>query len=376
MSTMTQIGAPRILIVADNLTQRFAISEAVKRSGFDVLHSLDSKRLKLQHCELLPDLWLLDVYDEDAVLDLLGDDAPLMMGMTQAPLRTNKKPFDQWVNSLSLKLNQVLGYAAPLLTIEVENDVDTDRLIEMTMQPIKTVSDLPIVQDSKIRNDLIASTVPYWHYVCVLAASMGGPEAVKLFLDHLPITVPVALVLVQHIDPKMQAVLPRILGRHNDWQFDTEKNFTVSDDKASLRYPDSRLMQGRVLIVPAQRQIDFGYGGEVFAHQTISADSAQYEPWPGQYQPSINDVMRRAAGAFGARLITIVFSGMGDDGAAAVKTVKETRGLIWAQSSLSCVCSSQPDNIRTSGQVSFDGSPDALAKHLQQFIAKQSIVMT
>ncbi len=350
---MTQIGAPRLLIVADNFTQRFAISEAVKRSGFDLLHSLDSKRLRLEHCALLPDLWLLDVYDENAVLDLLGDDAPLMIGMTEAPQRTNKKAFDQWVNSLSLKLNQILGRAAPLLTIEVENLIDPSLLIETEVQPLQTQLD--------------------WKYVCVLAASMGGPEAVKLFLDHLPITVPVALVLVQHIDPKMQAVLPRILGRHNVWQFDTEKNFTVPDDQGSSLSTQLRLMQGRVLIVPAQRQIDFGYDGEVFAHQAISKDSAQYKPWPGHYQPSINEVMCRAAVAFGERLITIVFSGMGEDGTAAVKTVKDTRGVIWAQSAVSCVCASQPDHIRASGQVSFNGTPDALAKHLQQYIAEQSI---
>jgi chemosensory pili system protein ChpB (putative protein-glutamate methylesterase) len=365
---MTQIGIPRLVIVADNLTQRFAISEAVRRCGFDVLHSLDSKQLKLEHRDLSPDLWLLDVYDEDTVLELLGEDAPLMMGIPQVPPSTNKKAFDQWVNSLSLKLNQVLGHPAPLLTIEVEDFVETGSPNDMAVQPIRALSALPIRQDFEIKHDATASMPPDWQYVCVLAASMGGPEAVKLFLDHLPITVPVALVLVQHIDPKMQAVLPRILGRHNDWQFDTEKDFAVVEDQVSSKYPNSRLMRGRVLVVPAQRQIDFGYGGEVFAHQAISANSTQYEPWPGQYQPSINDVIRRAAGAFGPRLITIVFSGMGDDGSHAVKTIKETGGVIWAQSSLSCVCSSQPDNIRASGEVSFSGSPDALAKHLQQFM--------
>jgi chemosensory pili system protein ChpB (putative protein-glutamate methylesterase) len=156
----------------------------------------------------------------------------------------------------------------------------------------------------------------------------------------------------------MQAVLPRILGRHNEWKFDTEKNFSIpTNDDRTLIHPNLQLMKGHVLIVPALRQIDFGNCGEVFAHQSESQDPIRYEPWPSQYKPSINDVMRRAAGSFG------------------VSTVQETRGIIWAQTSDSCVCSSQPDSVRASGQVSFNGSPEVLAEHLQQFIAEQSISM-
>ncbi len=379
---MMHFAAPRLLIVADNPMQRIAIAEAVERSGFDVLHNIHSSRLKSEHCELLPNLWLLDVEDEDEVLDFLGDDAPLMIGITQAPSPVNKKAYDRWVQSLSQKLNKVLGEAAPLLTLldeEYMDDVDASvadvgiaiHEDEPKPQP-ELVETVPI--QSKNRSYVTGITPPNWQYVCVLAASMGGPEAVKRFLDHLPVTLPVAFVLVQHIDPNMQAVLPRVLGRHNGWQFDTEKNFAqLPDEQGSSIYPNLQLMKGRVLIVPALRQIDFGDCGEVFAHPSKSPNSVQYEPWPGQYKPSINDVMRRAAEAFGSRLITIVFSGMGDDGSAAVSKVQETRGSIWAQTAGSCVCSSQPDNVRASGQVSFNGSPEVLAEHLQQFIAEQSI---
>jgi len=383
---MMHFAAPRLLIVADNPMQRIAIAEAVERSGFDVLHNIHSSRLKSEHCELLPNLWLLDVEDEDEVLDFLGDDAPLMIGLTQAPSPVNKKAYDRWVQSLSQKLNKVLGEAAPLLTLldeEYMDDVDASvadvgtivHEEEPKQQPEPVEVELAPVQ-SKNRSYVTGITPPNWQYVCVLAASMGGPEAVKRFLDHVPVNVPVAFVLVQHIDPNMQAVLPRVLGRHNEWQFDTEKNFAqLPNEQGSSIYPHLQLMKGRVLIVPALRQIDFGDCGEVFAHPSTLSDSVQYEPWPGQYKPSINDVMRRAAEAFGSRLITIVFSGMGDDGSAAVSKVQETRGSIWAQTAGSCVCSSQPDHVRASGQVSFNGSPEVLAEHLQQFITEQSISM-
>lgn len=349
--------------------QRIAIADAVSRSGFDVLHNIHSNRLKSEHCQLLPCLWLLDVEDEDKVLDLLGDDAPLMVGITPAPPPINKAAYQKWIKSLSAKLNKVLGEAAPLLVL----DDDEDLVEELNPQ-----SDPELSTPHKANPHYITGNIaPNWEYVCVLAASMGGPEAVKRFLDSVPVTLPIAFILVQHIDPHMQSVLPRVLGRHNAWQFDTEKNFTSQppDDEQRI-FPSLHLEKGHVLVVPALRQLDFGDCGEVFAHAPIRPDSEKYKPWPGQYQPSINDVMRRAAEAFRSRLITIVFSGMGDDGSAAVTIVHEARGTIWAQSSGSCVCASQPDNVRASGQVSFNGTPEVLAEHLQQYIAEQSISMS
>jgi len=350
--------------------QRIAIADAVSRSGFDVLHNIHSNRLKSEHCALLPSLWLLDVDDEDDVLDLLGDEAPLMVGITPAPPPINKVAYKKWVKSLSTKLNKVLGNAPPLLVfVEEDNDLDPQCDGQSDAKLTRYHHNNP--------NYITGNVAPNWQYVCVLAASMGGPEAVKRFLDNVPVTLPVAFVLVQHIDPSMQSVLPRVLGRHNAWKFVTENNFTHQQpDEEQRVYPNLQLTKGHIFVVPALRQIDFGDCGEVFAHEPIQPNSGKYKPWPGQYKPSINDVMCRAAEAFGSRLITIVFSGMGDDGSAAVSTVQEARGVIWAQISGSCVCSSQPDNVRASGQVSFNGAPEVLAEHLQLFIAEQSISMS
>lgn len=369
---MADTVAPRLLIVADSPMQRIAIADAVMRSGFDVLHNIHSDRLKPEHCALMPSLWLLDVEDEDAVLDLLGDDAPLMLGITSAPPTSNKAAYEKWVKSLSAKLNKVLGDAPPMLVL------DNDDAVEDSSDELKQKTDAELLIPYKANPQYITGNVaPNWQYVCVLAASMGGPESVKRFLDSVPVTLPVAFVLVQHIDPSMQSVLPRVLGRHNSWKFDMEKNFTHQKPDMEQRvHPNLQLKKGHILVVPALRQIDFGDCGEVFAHAPIQSHSEKYTPWPGQYKPSINDVMRRAAEAFGSRLITIVFSGMGDDGSAAVSTVQEKHGVIWAQSSGSCVSSSQPDNVRASGQVSFNGTPEALAEHLQLYIAEQSTSMS
>ncbi len=406
--------SPQLFIVADNPLQRIALADAMMRCGFDVLHNIHSNRLKAEHCDLLPSLWLLDVEHDDQVLDLIGDDAPLMIGITRAPSPVHQKAYAHWVKTLSDKVTKFLGNAPPLLTEIIEHawpdDVaESQQIVALKLedefvcmateghddQSVLSVKGKGQVghplhqnfdessheginennsENSAINlnpadeaNDIFSAD---WQYVCILAASMGGPEAVKRFLDRVPVSVPVTFILVQHIDPNMQSVLPRVLSRHNAWQFDTEQKFIEQD---GVPQPSLFLKAGHVLLVPAARQIDFGANGEVFAFEQIETDPVKYEPWPGHYQPSINEVMRRAAEAFGPRLMTIVFSGMGDDGSAAVDDVLGVHGVIWAQTASSCVCASQPDQVRASGKVSFNGSPEVLAEHLQQFINEQSI---
>ena len=47
---------------------------------------------------------------------------------------------------------------------------------------------------------------------------MGGPAAVKAFLDRLPADLPVGFIYAQHIDPGFEQQLPRIVGRDNGWE--------------------------------------------------------------------------------------------------------------------------------------------------------------
>jgi chemosensory pili system protein ChpB (putative protein-glutamate methylesterase) len=74
--------------------------------------------------------------------------------------------------------------------------------------------------------------------------------------------------------------------------------------------------------------------------------------------------MAVVAKTFGEKAGTIVFSGMGDDGAHGVEAIAEHHGIVWAQDIASCVVSSMPDHARKTGKVSFSASPEKLAEQL------------
>ena len=74
--------------------------------------------------------------------------------------------------------------------------------------------------------------------------------------------------------------------------------------------------------------------------------------------------MRNCSEAFGNNLITIVFSGMGNDGSDVAATVKKNGSIIWAQTPDSSTCASQPQSMIESNQVTFVGTPKQLAEQL------------
>lgn len=320
---------PRLFIVADRPLQRIALAEMIQSCGFDIVDNLPPDRLQALHFTTNPDLWLLDVVDQDSILERIGFDAPVMFGIDAAPQLTDRQAYGKWMRVLSRKLIKLLGHPPPLLLCDD--------------QPESTI--------------VVVEAQPSWQYVCVLAASMGGPNAVKAFLDALPsdLDLPVAFLYVQHIDPYMQELLPRILVRQNNW-----RSRLIKDEPVLLT-------AGEILIVPATRMLSMDAKGLLTPLDTR---------WPGQYQPSINEVLLRASQAFSDRLLTIVFSGMGEDGIQAAQQVTQQHGLIWAQTAISCDCSSQPDAMRATGQVTFNGSPEMLAQKLQVFLELHAMEKT
>jgi chemotaxis response regulator CheB len=184
--------------------------------------------------------------------------------------------------------------------------------------------------------------------VWVLGASLGGPQAVRQFLAAISEALPVAFILAQHIGANHINLLAEQLNRVSA--------FTVIPGKNG-----HRLRHGEVILTPADKEISFTDDGY------LALKPAQ----PGAiYSPSIDNVMATVAKTFGDRAGTIVFSGMGDDGAQGVEAIAEHQGIVWAQDIASCVVSSMPDHARKTGKVSFSATPEKLAEALYTHYCK------
>lgn len=331
---MESVHNPRVAIVSDSSLQRLALAHAVKGHGYELVLNIPPERLDLKTLQnTRADVWLVDMQEEDDdLLDrLLSGDVPILFGVEQAPAQ-GTRAYPRWERRVFIKLHEVIG-----------QPVITESLEPLESFPVRQQKAVKIALPSEILNRKLS---PRLEYVCVLAASLGGPAAVKEFLDYLPSGLPVAFLLAQHIDVRMQESLTRVLVRHNHIP-------------CRLGKGGESLKHGELLIAPVETEIDFSADGQV-----ISRDV----PWDGPYSPSIDQVLANVGRRFGKRSIAIIFSGMGGDGSISGPLMVEGGGVIWAQDSASCACSSQPDSMRATGCVSFSGKPLELAQKLVSYI--------
>ena len=336
-------GRAQVGIVSDVVLQRHRLQAAAAKFGLDVCFSGDSQRL--QSYPEFPEarLWLVTLEDEadhPALFDYLleNTEAPVLFGLDQAPASGSPDYF-RWERRLLGKLEQQLGDLEQL-----DSKVSLEELeVQAPENPVS--SELPRWL-TPAAPDSVAEDV--W----VLCASLGGPAAVKAFLDCLPPGLPVGFIYAQHIDENFAGVLTRVLGRHAHYKL----------QHAEEHY---RVKNGDVVLMPVEHEWKFDSTGVLTEQDT---------PWPGPYGPSIDQVLLNTADHYGARCHAILFSGMGNDGVIAAPLLKAYGSRIWVQESTSCGNSSMPDSVAATGCASFCGTPEQLARELINTIEKSCLL--
>ena len=312
------IGKPRVGLVAEKDLNRHLLVEVLDQAGYQLALSLDSARLatKLERAgeaglDMHIDAWLLDVDEQEIqhALDLLveNSDAPLLVN-DQIPPAQDTEAHQYWRRRLIEKLEVV--------AVRSESC------------------------ESSAKDELSSGIDRVW----VLAASFGGPEAVKEFIAALPVDLPIALVYGQHIDTNFDKLLISGIG--------ASKRFPVR-----LLRGRSQLVNGEIAVVPADRQLRFLARGQVVETR---------RPWVGQYQPALDQVIAELARVYRERLGVIVFSGMCNDGEVGCRVTKACGGTVWVQSPESCMSPDMPHAALRTGSVSFQGTPSELAQALAE----------
>jgi two-component system chemotaxis response regulator CheB len=171
--------------------------------------------------------------------------------------------------------------------------------------------------------------------VVVIGASTGGPPALQHIAQALPppMALPVAIVVAQHMPTKFTAAFAERLGRTSTWPFREAQ-------------PGDRLAPGAALVAPggAITTLVRGDDGEV----RVSIAS----PSPGDhFTPSIDRLFASAAEVLAERVLAVVLTGMGGDGARGVRAVKAAGGRVVAESAETAVIFGMPEEAIRTGAV-------------------------
>jgi two-component system CheB/CheR fusion protein len=197
-----------------------------------------------------------------------------------------------------------------------------------------------------------ASRPPAGSYPIVgIGASAGGLEAVSRLLSSLPTDTGMAFVLVQHLDPSRESLLPMILQK-------TTKMPVAQATNGSLIAPN------HVFVIPPN------------THMVVTGTQLRLIPRPeGVHAMAVNCFLTSLAEQRGNKAIAVILSGTASDGALGVKAIKSEGGVVFAQDEESAGHFGMPENAAATGVVDFILPPEKIAAELKNIALHPALSM-
>lgn len=166
-------------------------------------------------------------------------------------------------------------------------------------------------------------------WIVVIGASAGGLRAISMVLSDLPLGIPAAVVVVQHIEPHHRSLIAEILAR-----------------RTALEVAEARegelLRAGTIWIAPPDHHV------LVNADCTLSLSRSAAVQY---VRPAADVLFESAAAAYGERVVAVVLTGTGSDGATGVRAVKHMGGRVLTQDEASSDFFGMPSAAIRTGKV-------------------------
>ena len=172
-----------------------------------------------------------------------------------------------------------------------------------------------------------------------IGASAGGLDAFKLLLGAVSKNSGMAYVLVQHLDPTHESVLPEILQRSTSIPvLEITDDIHLAPDHIYIIPSNKMLTSTDGILKLSDREKKINYSVDVFFK-------------------SLADVHKELA-------IGVVLSGLGTDGTLGLQAIKENGGISIAQDVKSAAFDSMPQSAINAGVVDFILSPENIPAQL------------
>lgn len=329
----------RVLVVDDSAFMRKMVSEILARDpsvcvagqardGADALVKLEA---------LKPDVVTMDI--EMPVLDGIGAlteimrvrPTPVLMlsSLTQAGAEAT-------LRCLELGAFDFVGKPSGSISLDIEK-IGAELISKVkaaagarlpTRRPAPSVLSTPSVplrprlEAARKSTDKIA--------VLAIGASTGGPRALQQLIPMLPADLGVPIVIVQHMPPGFTASLAQRLQQMSPFVVREAAN-------------GDRLKAGQILVAPGGHHLQFDAGGVARLTQ---------EPPIHGVRPAVDITLASLAHLYGSRLLAVLLTGMGKDGARAMKQIVDKGGLTLAEDETTCVVYGMPKAAFDLGGVS------------------------
>ncbi|MEK7850244.1 MAG: chemotaxis response regulator protein-glutamate methylesterase [Deltaproteobacteria bacterium] len=324
----------RVMIVDDSNFMRKAVSKLISSEpGFEVVGLISNGEEALRSIPVLkPDVVTLDVEMEG------------MDGLTtlRRIMETNPTPV------IMFSAYTKRGADITLKSLQ-------EGAVDFIEKPSGSLSiDLGAVRDELIKKIKVASTVRHRRAivpsssgriqgrelrlpnpersVIAIGSSTGGVQALQAVIPKLPKSLPLPVLIVQHMPPMFTKSLAESLDSHSMIRV---KEASVGDI----------LAPGNAYIAPGGLHMTVRRGsGGAYIH-------LDKNPEGELLRPSVDVMFRSVAEVYGADTVGVILTGMGNDGTAGLKVLKTKGAKVIAQDEATCVVFGMPRMAVEAGVV-------------------------
>ena len=336
----------RVLVVDDSVVVRRLVTRVLDADpGIEVVGTASNGRLALSRvAQLAPDLVTMDIEMPEmdgisAVRQLRADRhrMPIIMfsTLTERGAVATLNALSAGATDYVTKPTGATGMEDALRRVGEELVPKIHALLPgHRPAPVATVT-APSPLPSRVRPRIQLrerSTRPGPLHAVVLGSSTGGPAALSQVIGQLTSPPPVPIAVVQH--------MPALFTRQLADRLDRQGVATVSEAT------DGELMRdGHVYIAPGGRHLTIEAAGRGLRARLTDTAPVNYS------RPSVDVLFRSAVQALGGRVLAVVLTGMGADGAAGAGRVADAGGTVLVQDEPSSVVWGMPGATAAAGHA-------------------------
>jgi two-component system chemotaxis response regulator CheB len=183
-----------------------------------------------------------------------------------------------------------------------------------------------------------------------IGCSTGGPPALQHLFQSLPL-MPIPIVVAQHMPPTFTRLFAERVDRL------TKYNVKEAVD-------GERLTPGCIYVAPGGMQMEVARSNGSLLGRVMPPDSGDL------YAPSVDRLFASASEAVGDKLVAVILTGMGDDGAKAIRRVHARGGKTIAESSDTAIIFGMPNEAIKTGAVDQVLPLNAIAGAIERLCVK------
>ncbi|PKM77681.1 MAG: chemotaxis response regulator protein-glutamate methylesterase [Firmicutes bacterium HGW-Firmicutes-15] len=335
----------KVLVVDDSAFMRKVLSDiinsdptmtvvAAARDGQDALQKIDHFK---------PDVITLDIempiMDGMQTLEKIMTDNPLPVIMVSSLTQSGA---EHTIRALNLGAVDFIAKPSGQISLDIDK-ISGDILKKIKIAAgtkkklpnINNISDFNPISSAVYKENVIDSKRQL-NKLVLIGTSTGGPKALHQVLPKLPANINAGILVVQHMPPGFTKSLADRLN-------------SLSQIKVKEAENGEEVLTGCAYIAPGDFHLNVLANREK-QKKELFIKLTQESP-QGGHRPSVNQMLQSVAGQFWSDIVCVIMTGMGQDGTAGLKYIKDKGAKVIAEHQSSCVVYGMPKVAIESGLV-------------------------